>query len=166
MNVIAEKRTQDWLREMAGDGFKRCASSNQRLARTLNVDPSVTSRIGNGRTEQRSVPGEFFQIIWALATGDKTTPFPLLMEAESVAEQGIMSGMTDEALIARFWTLYHEETEHEGEANCAMTKYVGRGVGTLKDLARVHLDEAAMERELAAVCHELDRRGLDPRGER
>lgn len=166
MNVIAEKRTQDWLRGMAGDGFRRCASSNQRLARTLKVDPSVTSRIGNGRPEARSVPGEFFQIVWALATGEKTTPFPLLMEAEALAEQGIMAGMSDEALVRRFWTLYREETEQEGTANNAMSDYICGGEGTLKDLARHHLEEAARERELAATCHELDRRGLDPRAER
>lgn len=164
MNVVAEKRTQDWLREMAGDGFRRCATSNKRLARTLDVDPSVTSRISNGRPEARSVPGEFFQIIWALATGG-ANPHPLLTEAETVAEQGMIAGQTDEALVERFRSLVRDETVEEGEANKALADYLTGASDDLDGVAREHLDEAARERELAAVCREMARRGIDPRTE-
>lgn len=163
MNVVAEAKTRDWLRQSGGDGLKRCATSNQGLARTLGIDPADSSRLTNGSSERRNVIGEFFQIVWKLAIGERTSPFPLLTEAEAVAEQGMMAGMDDKALIRRFHELVREETGCEGVANNALSNYLTGGSDDIGALSRVHLDEAARERELAAVCHELERRGLDPR---
>lgn len=163
MNVVAEAKTRDWLREVGGKGFRRCGPSNERLASTLGIDPADSSRLATGSGERRNLIGEFFQVIWKLATGDRTSAYPLLTEADAVAEQGMMTGMDDGALIRRFHELVREETAHEGVANNALSEYLTGQTDDLRKLGQVHLDEGARERELAAVCHEMDRRGLDPR---
>lgn len=165
MHVIAERRTRDWLHTRAGDGFGQCGSNNAR-AKALAVDPSVTSRIANARPETRTVPGEFFEMLWGLAVCPRTTPYPLLAEADAVAKQGMIRGRSDADLITAFWKLYREENAKQGAEDTATGDYVSGETDDLSVVAEAHLAEAAHQAEFAAVCRELEARGIDPRGER
>lgn len=67
----------------------------------------------------------------------------------------------DATLVRRFWELMGSESEKEGVENRAQSTFAV--TGDLDGLERATLAEAAEQQELAAVCRELRRRGIDPR---
>lgn len=156
-----EPARRDWIRRRAALSLDECGPSNRITAKALDLREDTTSRMRNAR---RANPiSRFFEIIWKLAVHARTTPWPILMEAESIAEQALMTGMDDHQLVRRFHELVREESRRQGGEDSATTDHLTGECNDLEALERAHLDEAALQREFAAVCRELRRREIDPR---
>lgn len=154
-----DPRTADRLLEMAGKGLDlACDGNNGRLARTIGADKADASRWRRGQRNGRHA--RFFADVYNLAANEKTNPWALLAEAHAAAESGMMA-LSDEALVRRFAELMRHEAEREGTENGLSQTFAL--TGDLASLADALIAEAGVEMELAAVCRELDRRGLDPR---
>jgi len=79
---------------------------------------------------------------------------------KSVAKQEEIRVLSDAELIARFHELRELEKTMEGEDNCIDMR---RGV-SWGDRAHMKRRDAAIDEELAAVCDEMEARGLTEEG--
>lgn len=87
-------------------------------------------------------------------------PGMIVAHIHTTLSQALMP-TTDEALVERFWKLMEEESELEGSENRAQATYAR--TGDIAALEGATLREAGIQQDLAAVCRELRRRGIDPR---
>lgn len=134
-------------------------ASSQR--KQLAVAGGVTvSRASRWATEGKGNPlFDFTQMIFSL-TGTGQHPGALVAHAHMAMEAALMS-VSDADLVRRFWEAMEREAHKEGAEN-AVSQTFARS-GDLETLRRVMLDEAAAQTELAALCLEMERRGIDPR---
>jgi hypothetical protein len=132
------------------------ASQLKHIARAGGISVSRASR---WRTEGAGNPlFDTSQFVYGLAqTGQN--PAAIVAHLTMILHHGML-GASDDALVQRFWLLMEEEEKAECRENTA-SKMLAR-TGDLAALRRALLDEASRQEQLAAVCLELERRGIDP----
>jgi hypothetical protein len=127
----------------------------------LAIAGGVTvSRASRWATEGRGNPlFDLTQMIVSLVANGQH-PGALIAHAHMAMEAALMS-VSDADLVRRFWEALEKEAEKEGREN-AVSQTFAR-TGDLEALRRAMLDEAALQTEIAALCLEMERRGIDPR---
>lgn len=155
----------DHFQRRAGLALHSVADSNRATARALGWREDTTSRRRNGH--RPNAISRFLEIIYTLASDRETTPFPLLVEAQITAREGMMAGMDKADLVARYWTLQDEKagalaTLSTAEAAFARAKptEADHAMGQLADAAKA---VAEATEEAAAILRLLRSHGVDPR---
>lgn len=136
--------------DMAADGIKQLAYAGQISGQ----------RASAWRREGKGNPLHDLTLVVYRLMRIGQRPFHLIAHLMVTINQAML-GLSDEALIRRFWTLTEEECAAECAENLAVARF--QADGDLRALERADQEEAERQMERAAVSRELRRRGLDPR---
>lgn len=152
----ADPMLDDHLAAGVGLALDLCTSAVKQLAKAGNISPQ---RASAWRLEGKGNPVyEVTTLIYHL-TRMGQHPGALLAQFHTAMYQAHL-GISDAALVHRFWKLMELECVKEGRENAASVTF-GK-TGDLERLERTKMDEAATEFEIAALARELRRRGIDP----
>lgn len=158
--IISDMRTRDEVRLRGGTALRRSVPSNNALAHWTARTPSQATqwhRHGEG------VVGDFFELLFALASRTKGRPEALIAEASIVMDVAVRD-WSDRDLVEAFWRSMQDESEADGAEDTA-SQMLAR-TGDLEELEKRDMAAASAALYRARITRELRRRGISPIGAR
>lgn len=148
--------TEDALAAATATALDLATTGIKQLASAATISPQ---RASAWRIEGRGNPLYDLSLVVYNLTLAGEHPGAILGQVHTAMLQGLL-GISDDALVSRFWKAMEMESAKEGAENAATAMFVR--TRDLKGLAKAMRDEAGLQWEIAAYAEELDKRGIDP----
>ncbi len=153
-----DPRRADRLNAQAGLDLQRAGGTATRIARSAGVSAELARRWCRGSSGNPFARA--YQVVAALGADVDADPYPLVAGIKIIAIQTQVLRMTDEQLVHRFHEVLTKATAAEADQLMRKVNLArSRDLAGLRDASAI---EATLDEQLAAICAELQQRGIDP----